>query len=279
MAATKRANRLDGKTWTRYSISIWNDIRKTTDEQRLGHPALFPVALVSRLIECFTNEEDQVVLDPFLGIGSTVVAARDQGMRGIGIELYPKFYNIAAERLSVRQLSFRDLSSPEPPPPEIVLGDARNVLRQWKDERGEFVDLVITSPPYWDVLSQERTADGKETRDYGDSSADLGRVRDYQDFLLELSKVFELVHAVMRPGKYCCVVVMDLRKKDRFYPFHSDVASFMQRVGFIYDDLIIWDRRHDYSNMRPLGYPYVFRINKAHEYILIFKKPEAPNAP
>jgi hypothetical protein len=52
------------------------------------------------------------------------------------------------------------------------------------------------------------------------------------------------------------------------------VAAFMQKLGFIYDDLIIWDRRHEHNNMRPLGYPSVFRINKAHEYILIFQKPK-----
>ena len=68
-------------------------------------------------------------------------------------------------------------------------------------------------------------------------------------------------------------IVMDLRKKDRFFPLHTDLAEMMQQLGFIYDDLIVWDRRHEYNNMRPLGYPYKFRINKAHEFILIFQKP------
>ncbi|MEN6479314.1 MAG: DNA methyltransferase [Anaerolineales bacterium] len=85
--------------------------------------------------------------------------------------------------------------------------------------------------------------------------------------------MFEKVRNAMRPGAYCCVVVMDIRKKNRFYPFHSDLATLMQTIGFIYDDLIIWDRRHEYNNMRPLGYPSVFRVNKAHEFILIFQKP------
>jgi len=77
----------------------------------------------------------------------------------------------------------------------------------------------------------------------------------------------------MKPRAYCIVVVMDLRKKNKFYPFHSDVARFMEEIGFTYDDLIIWDRRHEYNNLRPLGYPAVFRINKVHEYLLIFQKP------
>jgi len=133
--------------------------------------------------------------------------------------------------------------------------------------------LVGTSPPYWDVLTEKRTADYKEIRNYGSEARDLGRIPGYRDFLLGLKEVFVKVYAAMRTGAYCCVIVMDLRKKDKFFPFHSDVARFMEEIGFIYDDLIIWDRRHDYNNMRPLGYPSVFRVNKAHEFILIFKKP------
>ena len=62
--ATKRANDLDGATWTRYSISIWSDLRKTPEEAALKHPAMFPMALPARLIECFTRR-GMTVLDPF----------------------------------------------------------------------------------------------------------------------------------------------------------------------------------------------------------------------
>ena len=65
---------------------------------------------------------------------------------------------------------------------------------------------------------------------------------------------------------------MDIRKKNKFYPFHSDLANRMVEIGFSFEDIIIWDRQHEYNNMRPLGYPYAFRVNKVHEYILIFKK-------
>ncbi len=78
----------------------------------------------------------------------------------------------------------------------------------------------------------------------------------------------------MKPSKYCILVVMDIRKRDKFYPFHADLPRELQEVGFVYDDLIIWDRRQEYNHLRPLGYPSVFRVNKVHEYILIFKKPD-----
>lgn len=257
----KLANELDGATWERYSISIWSDIRKSPDEIALKHPAIFPAQLVGRLIECFTTKDDNLILDPFAGIGSTVVAAHRLGKKGIGIEIEPRFVEKGNHRLDTLLV---DSGS------KIYSDDARNLSSFVSPET---VDMVITSPPYWDILLAKRTADGKEIRHYGEAEADLGKIHEYKRFLEELTGIFRLVFQVMKAGKYCCVVVMDLRKKSQFYSYHSDVAKFMQEIGFIYDDIIIWDRRSEYSNMRPLGYPYRFRINKAHEYILIFQKP------
>jgi len=264
----KRANKLDGKTWLRYSISVWNDIRKTTEEEALRHPAIFPMQLVTRLIECYTTDEDKIIFDPFVGVGSTIVAAHRLGKTGIGIDIEPKFVEKGLTRLgSVFDEAGKVTQGTGS---TIYCDDGKNLLKYVSPES---VDMVITSPPYWDILMQKRTADYKEIRHYGEIEADLGKIHDYAEFLKELKSVFGLVYKVLKGGKYCCVVVMDLRKKDKFYPYHSDIARFMQEIGFILDDIIIWDRRHEYSNMRPLGYPARFRINKAHEYILIFQKP------
>lgn len=262
----KRANELDGKTWTKYSISIWSDIRKTGEELRLKHPASFPVQLATRLLECFTTEEDRVVLDPFAGVGSTLVAAERMGKTGIGIEISDEFVAIARNRLAQRSLWGAVEGNSV-----VHRADANDLLEFVQPES---VDIVITSPPYWDILTRKRTADGREIRHYGDAAEDLGKITEYQDFLQALQRIFALVFKVLKRGKYCIVIVMDIRKGARFYPFHSDVAHLMQEIGFIYDDLIIWDRRHEYNNLRPLGYPSVFRINRAHEFILIFQKPK-----
>lgn len=262
----KKANELDGKTWTQYSISIWSDIRKSQEEIALGHPAIFPIALVSRLIKIFTNKNDHVVFDPFAGIGSTVVAAKRLGKDGIGIELSPKFAEKAQRRCDENMPLDESQGTGR-----IINDDSLKMLEYV--ETGS-VDLVVTSPPYWDVLTEKRSADGKEIRNYGNDESDLGRISDYRQFLLQLKGVFSKVFEVMRDGSYCCVVVMDLRKKEKFFPFHSDIADFMREIGFIYDDIIIWDRRQEYNNLRPLGYPSVFRVNKVHEFILIFQKPK-----
>jgi DNA modification methylase len=265
----KRANDLDGATWTRYSISIWSDIRKTAEEAALGHPAMFPAALPARLIECYTRRGMRV-LDPFLGVGSTLIAAKRLGRHGIGIELNPEYARIAETRLKTLTLEQEWSDNGEDVECCVYVGDA-NDLEQFVEP--ESIDLVVTSPPYWDILLEKRTADYKPIRHYGDDVNDLGKIRDYDEFLSALQKIFQKVYAALRSGAYCCVVVMDIRKKNRFYPYHADFAQRMEEIGFIYDDLIIWDRRHEYNNLRPLGYPSVFRINKVHEFILIFQKP------
>lgn len=261
-APSRRANDLDGATWIRYSISVWNDIRKSAEELALDHPAMFPAMLAERLIQCFTTTDEKIVLDPMVGIGSTLIAAKRLGKIGIGVELSEKYARIAQERLA---------KTPGPGQATVYVGDARNLL----DFVGpDMVDFAITSPPYWDILSQKRTADGRPVQNYADLAGNVGAIRDYKEFLQELGSIYRLVYKVLKEGAYFCVVVMDVRKGNRLYSLHSDLAAVMQDIGFVYDDLIIWDRRQEYNNLRPLGYPSVFRINRVHEYILILRRPE-----
>lgn len=226
---------------------------------------MFPAMLVKRIVSCFTNSEEPRVLDPFMGSGSTLVAARECGKYGIGFELSREYIELAEKRLSQPGL-FQSSDY------EIHNADARKIAGLVD---ADSIDLCFTSPPYWDILLQKRTADYKDIRHYGDEDGDLGHIRDYEEFLDALSAVFSGVFEVLKRGRYCVVNVMDLRKKAQFFPLHSDLARRMEHLGFIYDDIIIWDRRQEYNNLRSLGYPSVFRVNKVHEFLLIFKKPNA----
>ena len=258
-AGRRRGNCLDGRTWTRHSISVWSDVRKTKEELALKHPALFPAELPRRLIECYLPPEGKLVLDPFCGLGSTVLAAHELGKIGLGLDINREYVTGAQERLGACRDGCR-----------VTCADAADVLHHVEPET---VDLAITSPPYWNVLTRRRTADRKTIRNYGDEPGDLGRVADYRAFVSSLTGVFGKVLVALRPGAYCVAIVMDLRQRSTFYPLHADLSTAMQEIGYVFDDIIIWDRRQEYNNFRPLGYPSVFRINKAHEYVLIFQKP------
>jgi len=261
----KRANNLTGSDWIKNSISVWRDIKKTQEESALHHPGIFPSLLAERIIRCFTIEDDKYILDPFMGSGSTLIAAKKLNKIGIGFEINPDFIKKAKGRLSQGDLFESNVTEPS-----IYQMDARKLLEVISPDT---IHLCVTSPPYWDILSQKRTADYKAIRNYGTLEEDLAQIKDYNEFLDNLIVVFSNVYKVLKYGHYCIVNVMDLRKGPNFYPFHSDLANRMQKVGYIFDDLIIWDRTKEYNNLRSLGYPYVFRINKVHEYLLIFKKP------
>jgi DNA modification methylase len=263
-----KLNALDGKTWTRYSVSIW-DTGKSVEEARLGHPAVFPVALVERLLEIYTHAGD-LVLDPFMGAGSTLVAARRMGRRAIGFEIAPQFVALAKKRLGSMEAGLQKGTEET-----IYAEDARNLTSFVK---ADTIDLVVTSPPYWNIHQQRRTADGKTPRPYTSSSEDLGNIDSYSDFLAAVRTVFQHLFTVVKPGRWCVLIVMDLRKADHFYALHIDCINQMTASGFRLEDIIIWDRRSEYHNLRPLGFPTTFRVNKAHEYILIFQKP-SPSAP
>ena len=259
----KKMNNLSGKEWLQYSFSIWRDIRKNSEEIKLKHPAMFPIQLADKLIRIYTKEEGEVILDPFVGIGSTIVAAQNLNRKGIGVELSKEYVSKIKNRLKQTKLLPNEFK------PVIIEGDSREKLKEIEDES---VDLCITSPPYWDILNQKRTADLKEIVSYSDSDIDLGNIEDYNQFFEGLKEIFKEVYRTLKQNKRCCVVVMDVRKKDKFFPLHIDLTRIMREIGFELEDFIIWDRQHEYNNMRPLGYPWVFRVNKVHEFICIYWK-------
>ena len=76
--------------------SFWTDIRGAST--RNGHPAPYPIELAERLIRMFSFAGD-TILDPFLGTGSTSIAAVRLGRNSVGIELEPKYLQIAEEKV------------------------------------------------------------------------------------------------------------------------------------------------------------------------------------
>src|SRR3989338_7078150 len=91
-------NELDPKAWLKFTKSwfLHNPPPRSTQEQL--HPAKYPESMIREFIEFFTRR-GETVFDPFLGTGSTLVAAQEAGRNGIGIELQEKYTQIARERI------------------------------------------------------------------------------------------------------------------------------------------------------------------------------------
>ncbi len=254
-----RANALTGAEWLKNSFSIWRGLGKDTDAAE--HPAPFPVALASRLIDCFAADREGLVLDPFAGSGSSLLAGLRAGMGAVGFDINPDFRDVFERRLSLFEV--------QSPRWRYEVEDAR---KMGKTVDPGSVEICITSPPYWDILNRKRTADRKAANPYSSNGHDLGNLEDYGEFLDALSAVAGQVGQALRPRGYFILNVMDIRKGPVFYPLHQDASMAVLRSGqFTLEDIVIWDRQSDYNAMRPLGYPRKFIVNKVHEYLLIFR--------
>ncbi len=78
------------------TLSIWNI--PPASAKQIGHPAPFPIALAERVIKLYSYVDD-VVLDPFVGSGTTCVAAAQNNRHYIGFEISPAYYNLAKQRI------------------------------------------------------------------------------------------------------------------------------------------------------------------------------------
>ena len=105
-------NGLCASEWAELSKSVWNDVSSARQKKHLKHGATYPEKLCERLIRMYSRAGD-VVLDPFLGTGTTVVAAIKEQRNAIGIELTDRFFSVANESVEEvvnnQQLSLLEL--------------------------------------------------------------------------------------------------------------------------------------------------------------------------
>ena len=94
----KTFNGMTAREWTINSRSVWNDLSSQRRSKHLNHGATFPEKLSDRIITMYSKEND-IVLDPFLGTGTTVISAIKLKRRALGIELSEKFYNLALDEI------------------------------------------------------------------------------------------------------------------------------------------------------------------------------------
>lgn len=270
-------NALTAKEWITETVSVWRQRGlgrghpDTAIERQ--HPAPFSFTDVARLVRFFTKP-GQTVLDPFVGIGSTLKAAALEGRNGIGIELEKEFVKLSKERLKSEVVS----ADVEPTTQEVLHGDARKIMSTLEDDS---VDLIITSPPYWNILHkkdhkaiQEREAKGLKTR-YSDAKADLGNIPVYEDFLEELTGILAQSKRVLKKNKYMAIIVSDFRDGKRLRMFHADIASKLENEGFVLQGITILHQAH--KRVFPYGYPASYVPNIHHQYIVILRNDRLVN--
>ena len=255
-----KLNELNGKEWVQHTKSWFVLNGKTRDKEVLNHPAKYPEELAKRFIEFFTSE-DETVFDPFIGVGSTGVAANELHRNCKGIEINREFVEVAQNRAQDA---------------EIITGDSR----QKRNFPNEKVDFILTSPPYWDILKKKRGNSDSQHNErekkslklyYSDNGKDLGNIEDYNKFLLELKKVFKNCNEILKDKRYMVVVIQNFRNNDgKYVTLAWDLVKKIEQCGFIFEGEQLWCQ--DDKKLGIWGYPTTFISNIHHHYCLVFRK-------
>jgi DNA modification methylase len=279
-----RLNELSNREWLKRTKSVWYSRPGPRDSLKQNHPATFAETDVARLIELFTKR-GEIVLDPFLGSGSSLIACIMTGRRGVGVELVEHWANIARARvrrfLAQSGPDFAHLVNPER---DVLMGDSRIVLTHFPDQS---FDFVVTSPPYWNILRKEhgmKVAAERKHRmlptHYSEREDDLGNLPSYERFLRELGDIWGQAARVLKHRRYMAVVVSDFRHGGRYYLYHADTARIVEQgAGLVLKGTIVLVQ--DNKGLYPYGIPYSFVPNVHHQIVLVFYKPpnwEPPTA-
>jgi DNA modification methylase len=267
-----RLNELDPKTWLKFQKSWFIHNPPPRKKDVLRHPAKFPESLAQEFIEFFTKP-GQVVLDPMVGTGSTLIAALRSGRQSYGIELNPT-YTVIAEQAIEREKEVLD-QTPDAPICRVILGNAGEIGSIFSQYQLPTVDYVFTSPPYWDMLHAKGSQTQKDRRQsqdldtiYSDDAHDLGNVHDYEEFLERLAGIYVTIKPFLRERAYLTIVVKNIKKGGKIYPLAWDLARELSHTYTLKDEKI-WCQ--DDIRLAPYGMGNAWVSNTFHHYCLQFR--------
>lgn len=195
------------------------------------------------------SKEKEVVLDQFVGGGTTLIECKLNNRNAIGIDINPNAVEITNNKLKFACDNQVDI--------DVRLGNAC-YLNTIKDES---IDLICTHPPYADIIKYSDGIDG-----------DLSQLK-YKDFLVEIEKVAKECYRVLKKNKFCAIVMGDTRKNGMVQPLGFEVMQRFVNAGFKQKEIIIKEQH----NCKATGFwktnseKYNFLL-LAHEYVFIFKK-------
>jgi DNA modification methylase len=263
-----KLNDLDAKTWLKFQKSWFIHNPPPRKKGVLVHPAKFPETMAREFIEFFTRQ-GETVLDPMAGTGSTLIAALRAGRNSYGIELNPKYAEIACQIIADERqslgFSIENLRS------EIINGDASLAATY----QFPTIDYVLTSPPYWDMLHAKGAGTQKKRRTsteldvfYSEDPDDLGNLHDYEEFLARLVAIYQRLKPLLREKAYLTIIVKNVKKGGRIYPLAWDLGQALGKVYTLKDEKI-W--LQDNQRLAPYGLGSAWVSNTFHHYCLQFR--------
>lgn len=263
-------NCLSPKEWLKCQLGVWQfnyggrDVR-----DKKVHPATFPIALARKLIELFTHK-GELILDPFVGSGTTLVAAQDAGRNAVGFDLQKRYVDVTESRLNHNSQLFGDSKQ------IAVCDDAINIPNYLASET---VSLIFTSPPYANLLNRQRRNKSRRHR----NNEQLGKIEQYSqdprdlgtmaltEYTLVMGDIFERLITILRPRAHCVINVPDMWWEDKRMTIHVSLIEELRRRGYELRNIIIWDRTNIVNQIGIFGWPSNYiTMGVTFEYLLDF---------
>lgn len=263
-----RLNDLTGREWVYWSKSVINKSYPPNLQHKLrsAHGGQKPPDLCGDLIEVFTKR-GQWVLDPFAGVGGTLLGASLRGRNAVGVEINPRWVQIYRQVCSLEKMTEQ----------RMICGDSRIVLGRLAGEEMSF-DLILTDVPYWRMDRAEKSTGrykrvGEEQRSARRSKLAVFNQTGYpskEQWLREMSGVFARSAELLKHRGYLVVFIGDMYNGGRYHFLSSDLASALCELGLIPKATLVW---YDVSkSLHIYGYQYEYIPSMIHQNILVFRK-------
>jgi DNA modification methylase len=274
-------NELAGDEWVFFTKSVLSTAYPSVHSHALRkrHGANKPPQLMASLIEFFTRADGRV-LDPFAGVGGTLIGAALAAppRECVGIEINPRWVEIYHKVIRRSGGALRGY--------DLLQGDCLALLGDASRFPDDSFDFVCTDPPYNVHLEQTMANDARyvgghsnRRTDYNmqsDSPADLANLASYDAYLDSMQRVLAACHRVLKHGRYLAMIVRDAYQQGRYVFTHVDLARRAEAAGFVVKGVKIWYQAG--ARLRPYGYPYAYIPNIVHQQILILQKPSPARA-
>ena len=263
---------MTAKDWLKSQLGVWQFNYNGRDiRNKKIHPATFPISLATKVIKLFTHE-GELVLDPFVGSGTTLVAAEDTNRNAVGFDLQREYIDLCEQRLQQKTLfnQFHQLA---------VQDDARLISRYFE---AETISLILTSPPYANLLNRKRKNKSRRYRkndqlgkveQYSQDPRDLGTLT-LDDYSQAMGSVFEGLLPLLKPNAHCVINVPDMWWEDERITIHISVVEALRKAGYELRNTIIWDRTNIVNRIGIFGWPSNYiTMGTTFEYLLDFRRP------
>jgi len=268
-------NCLTAKEWIKCQLGVWQfNYEKRDIRDKEKHPATFPISLARRCIELFSHQ-GELVVDPFMGSGTTLLAARDANRNAVGFDIHPDYIVLAKGRLNQESLFTETQQIP-------IFDDARNIANYLKEES---ISCIVTSPPYANLLNRERLNKSrrgaerkneqyKKVEQYSQRQEDLGTL-DLDAYSKAMADIFSNLLPLLKKKGHCVINVPDMWWENKRITIHVSVIEALRSVGYELRNTIIWDRTNIVNGIGIFGWPSNYiTMGTTFEYLLDFWRPE-----